>query len=122
MAAFMRSPEKQQALIAQAQNGGDIAGLTGSSVFVVVGDKITYVPVDIRGKSDEAMKEIIGDEVIQNVTGVEELTLADVENATMLAEKAGIPVEDLVSIEGIEGIDAEVLEDVTHSQVKRALV
>ena len=32
--------------------------------------------------------------------------------STMLAEKAGIPVEDLVSIEGIEGIDAEVLEDI----------
>lgn len=107
------SPEKQQALIAQAQNGGDIAGLTGSSVFVVVGDTITYVPVDeIRGKSDEAMKEIIGNEVIQNVTGVEDLTLADVENATMIAEKAGIPVEDLVSIEGIEGLDPEVLEDI----------
>lgn len=56
------SPEQQAALIARAQNGGDIAGVNGSSVFVVVGDTITYVPVDeIRGKSDERMKEIIGD-------------------------------------------------------------
>ena len=107
------SPEKQQALIAQAKNGGDIAGLTGSSVFVVVGETITYVPVDdIRGKSDEAMKEIIGNEVIQNVTGVEELTLADVENATMLAESTGIPVEELVTLDSLEGLDPEVIEEI----------
>ena len=107
------SPEKQEALIAQAQNGGEIAGLTGASVYVVVGDTITYVPVDdIRGKSDDRMKEIIGDEVIQNVTGVEELTLADVENATMLAEEAGIPLEDLVAVEGIEGLDPEIIEEI----------
>ena len=107
------SPEQQQALIARAQNGGDIAGVNGGSVFVVVGDTITYVPVDeIRGKSDDRMKEIIGDEVIQNVTGVEELTLADVENATLLAEESGVPLEDLVSVEGLEGLDPEVLEEI----------
>lgn len=107
------SPEQQQALIARAKNGGDIAGVNGSSVFVVVGDTITYVPVDeIRGKSDERMKEIIGDEVIQNVTGVEELTLADVENAGLLAEESGVPLEDLVSVEGLEGLDPEVLEEI----------
>ena len=108
------SPEKQQVLINMAKNGGDIAGVTGASVFVVVGDTITYVPVaEIRGKSDDRMKEIIGDEVIQNVTGVAELTLADVENATMLAEEAGVPLEDLVSMEGLEGLDPEVLEEIT---------
>ena len=107
------SPEQQAALIARAQNGGDIAGVNGSSVFVVVGDTITYVPVDeIRGKSDDRMKEIIGDQVIQNVTGVEELTLADVENATLLAEESGVPLEDLVSMDGLEGLDPEVLEEI----------
>lgn len=107
------SPEQQEALISRAQNGGDIAGLSGSSVFVVVGDTITYVPVnDIRGKSNDQMKTIIGDEVIQNVTGVEELTLADVENATTLAEEAGIPLEQLVSAEGLEGLDPEVIQEI----------
>ena len=107
------SPEQQQALIARAQNGGDIAGVNGSSVFVVVGDTITYVPVDeIRGKSDDRMKEIIGDEVIQNVTGVEELTLADVENASLLAEESGVALEDIVSTEGLAGLDPEVLEEI----------
>ena len=107
------SPEKQQALIEIAKNGGDIAGLTGNSVFVVVGETITYVPVDeIRGKSDERMKEIIGDEVIQNVTGVEDLTLADVENATMLAESTGIPVDELVTLDSLEGLDPEVIDEI----------
>ena len=107
------SPEKQQALIANAQNGGDIAGLSGSSVYVVVGDTITYVPVhDIRGKSNNRMKEIIGDEVIQNVTGIDSIKLSDVENATLLAEEAGVPLEDLLNNEGLEGLDAETIEEI----------
>ena len=107
------SPEQQQALIDRAQNGGDIAGVNGSSVFVVVGDTITYVPVDeIRGKSDDSMKQIIGDEVIQNVTGVEDLTLSDVENAATLAEETGVPLEDLVSADGLDGLDPDVLEEI----------
>lgn len=116
------SPEKQQALINIAKNGGEIAGLTGASVFVVVGETITYVPVDeIRGKSDDRMKEIIGDEVIQNVTGLEDLTLADVENATMFAEEAGVPLEDLVSMDGLEGLDPEVLEQITSMSVETGI-
>ena len=116
------SPEKQQALINIANNGGEIAGLTGNSVFVVVGETITYVPVDeIRGKSDDKMKEIIGDEVIQNVTGLEDLTLADVENATMLADEAGVPLEDLVSMDGLEGLDPEVLEQITSMSVETGI-
>ena len=116
------SPEKQQALISIAKNGGEIAGLTGASVFVVVGETITYVPVaEIRGKSDDRMKEIIGDEVIQNVTGLEDLTLADVENATMLAEEAGVPLEDLVSMDGLEGLDPEVLEQITSMSVETGI-
>ena len=116
------SPEKQQALINIAKNGGEIAGLTGSSVFVVVGETITYVPVaEIRGKSDDKMKEIIGDEVIQNVTGLEDLTLADIENATMFAEEAGLPLEDLVSMEGLEGLDPEVLEQITSMSVETGI-
>ena len=107
------SPEKQQALIANAQNGGDIAGLSGSSVYVVVGDTITYVPVhDIRGKSNNRMKEIIGDEVIQNVTGIDSIKLSDVENATLLAEEAGVPLEDLLNNEGLEGLDPETIEEI----------
>ena len=106
------SPEQQEALISRAQSGGDIAGQVACSVFVVVGDTITYVPVnDIRGKSNDQMKTIIGDEVIA-VTGVEELTLADVENATTLAEEAGIPLEQLVSAEGLEGLDPEVIQEI----------
>lgn len=116
------SPEKQQALINIAKSGGEIAGVTGASVFVVVGETITYVPVaEIRGKSDDKMKEIIGDEVIQNVTGLEDLTLADVENATKFAEEAGVPLEDLVSMEGLEGLDPEVLEEITAMSVETGI-
>ena len=29
----------------RAANGGDVAGIAGNNVFVVVGDDITFVPV-----------------------------------------------------------------------------
>lgn len=107
------SPEKQKNLIANAQNGGDIAGLSGASVYVVVGDTITYVPIgEIRGKTNNRVKEIIGDEVIQNVTGIDDLSLSDIENATLLAEEAGIPLEDLLNSEGLEGIDPETMAEI----------
>ena len=107
------SPEKQKNLIANAQNGGDIAGLSGSSIFVVVGDTITYVPInEVSGKTDSRIKEIIGDEVIQNVTGIDDLSLADIENATVLAEEAGIPLEDLLNADGLEGVDPEALAEI----------
>ena len=108
------SPEKQQALIAQAQNGGDIAGTTGGNVFVVVGDTITYIPVnDIRDKRAETVRQIVGDQVIQNVTGVPELTFADVENAQMLADEAGVEIEDLVSGDVLENLDPETLAEIS---------
>lgn len=107
------SPEKQQALIAQAQNGGEIAGVTGASVFVVVGETITYVPVnDIKNKRSETVRQIVGDEVIQSVTGVEDLTFKDLENAQMLAEQTGVDIEDLVSGEALEGLDPEVIVEI----------
>ena len=107
------SPEKQKNLIANAQNGGDIAGLSGASVYVVVGDTITYVPIgEIRGKTNNRVKEIIGDQVIQNVTGIDTITLSDVENATLLAEEAGVPLEDLLNSEGLQGLDPDVIEDI----------
>ena len=56
------------------------------------------MPVDdIRNKRSETVRQIVGDEVIQNVTGVEEITFADVENAQMLAEKTG-ESEDTISL------------------------
>lgn len=107
------SPQKQEALIAQAQNGGEIAGVTGASVFVVVGDTITFVPVDdIRNKKSDTVREIVGDKVIQNVTGVEDLTFKDVENAQMLAEETGVELEDLVSSDALDGLDPEVIAEI----------
>ena len=34
------------------------------------------------------------------------------ENATLLAEESGVPLEDLVSMDGLEGLDPEVLEEI----------
>ena len=41
------------------------AGVVGNNVFVVVGDKVSFVPVsDLRGASQEMQLQIIGDQVV----------------------------------------------------------
>ena len=68
---------------------------------------------DIRDKRAETVRQIVGDQVIQNVTGVPELTFADVENAQMLADEAGVEIEDLVSGDVLENLDPETLAEIS---------
>ena len=39
----------------------------------------------------------------------------------MLAEEAGVPLEDLVSMDGLEGLDSEVLEQITSMSVETGI-
>ena len=54
--------------------------VTGNNVFVVVGDEVSFVPVDeLRGKTKDTQLQIIGDQVVQDMTGNENITFAQVE-------------------------------------------
>ena len=106
------SPETRDNIVASAQARGENAGVTGNNVFVVVGETVTFVPVDqIRGKSDEQVIEIVGDAVIQNVTGNEDITFADLQAAQEVAENTGVELEAL-AMDGLEGLDEELVKEI----------
>ena len=59
------SPEQMERLIERAAAEDMPAGVVGNNVFVVVGDKVSFVPVsDLRGASQEMQLQIIGDRVV----------------------------------------------------------
>ena len=106
------SPEQRDNLVAAAKANGENAGVTGNSVFVVVGETVTFVPVDeIRGKSDEQVIEIVGDAVIQNVTGNDDITFADLQAAQEVAANTGVEIEAL-AMDGLEGLDPELVKEI----------
>ena len=107
------SPEQEANIVAAAQNRGEMVGVSSGNVFVIVGESVTYIPVqEIAGKTDETILATVGNAVIQNVTGNEDLTFASVQAAQELSAEAGVPIEELVSAEGLEGLDPEMLAEI----------
>lgn len=52
------SPEQAAILLKQVRDGGESVGVSGSSLFVVINDVITFVPLaDLRGKDKDGVKE-----------------------------------------------------------------
>ena len=104
------SPEVQENLIANAKNSGKKVGLSGGNVFVIVDDTVTYVPTqDLSGLSRDGMVEVVGDAVVENVTGVEGLSLAEIEN---ISEETGISIENISVVEQITAnLSEELAED-----------
>ena len=124
------SPEVEASLIRKAEEEGELAGVSGTNLYVVIEGKVTYVPLDeVRGKTKEGMKDVIarhvltGAEIGQFVelegAGFEVLTegnlayeigqIAD-EAAREAAEAA---FEDVV--ESLEGATIEQIEQATGS-------
>ncbi len=63
----------------------------GSNIYVVSAENVTFVPVrKIKGKQAESIKQIVGDAVIQDVAGIEELKMSALETARKLADEQGI--------------------------------
>ena len=107
------SPEQMEKLIERAKRSGDRSGVTGNNVFVVVGDDVTFVPVDeLRGKTKESQITVIGDAVVQDMTGNSNITYAQVETVNDLADKTGMSVEEIVDTGEIEGIDPDLMKEI----------
>ena len=107
------SPEQQEKIVNAAKGRGEIVGMTSGNVFVIVGDTVTYIPVqEIAGKTDEGILETVGDAVVRNVTGNEDITFESVQAAQSLSEETGVPIDELVSAEGLEGLDEETLAEI----------
>lgn len=124
------SPEIEASLVRLAEEEGEMAGVSGNNLYVVIEGKVTYVPLtEVRGKTKEGMKDVIarhvltGAEIGQFVelegSGFDVLTegnlayeigqIAD-EAAREAAEAA---FEDVV--ESLEGATIEQIEQATGS-------
>lgn len=124
------SPEQEKALIKKAEEEGELAGVAGTNLYVVLEGKVTYVPLaDVRGKTKDGMKEVIAAHVLSGAeigqfanlegSGFDKLTegnlayeigeIAD-EAAREAAEKA---FEEVV--ESLEGATIEQIEEATGS-------
>lgn len=90
---FGASPDVRLNLIRRAEETGDKSGVIGTSIFVVAGENITFVPIaNIAGQREDKMVETIGNAVVANITGIQNLTLSTVTAAQVLAETKNIPV------------------------------
>ena len=88
------------------------AGVVGNNVFVVVGDKVSFVPVsDLRGASQEMQLQIIGDQVVKDITGNDEITFEQVQALNEASEATGQDISELLSDGGIEGLDDELVAE-----------
>lgn len=106
------SPEQRDNIVAAARAKGENAGVASGNVFVVVGDTVTFVPVnEIRGKSDDQIIEIVGDAVVQNVTGNDDISFADLQSVSEVAENTGVTVQQL-AMDGLEGLDEELVKEI----------
>lgn len=124
------SPEQEAALIKKAEDEGEIAGVAGTNLYVVLDGEVTYVPLaDVRGKTKEGMKEVIAAHVLSGAeigqfaelegSGFDKLTEGNLayeigqitdEVAREAAEKA---FEEVV--ESLEGATIEQIEEATGS-------
>ena len=104
------SPEVQENLIANAKRTGKNVGVSAGNVFVIVGDEVTYVSTkDLAGKSKDKMVEVVGNAVVENVTGVEGLTLEEIQE---ISSETGISVENIQIVEQITAnFSDEMAED-----------
>ena len=106
------SPEQMERLIERAASEDMPAGVTGNNVFVVVGDKVSFVPIsDLRGASQDKQLQIIGDQVIKDITGNDEISFEQVQALNEASQATGQDISELLSDGGIEGLDDELVAE-----------
>ena len=106
------SPEQMDRLIERAAEQDMPAGLVGNNVFVVVEDKVSFVPVsDLRGKTKESQLQVIGDQVVQDITGNDDITFDQVQALNEASAATGQDISELLSEGGIEGLDEQLVAE-----------
>ena len=106
------SPEQMERLIERAAEQDMPAGVVGNNVFVVVEDKVSFVPVnDLRGKTKESQLEVIGDQVVRDITGNDDITYDQVQALNEASAATGQDISELLAEGGIEGLDEELVAE-----------
>ena len=101
-----------EALIEKAKNGDIPAGVVGNNVYVVVGDKVSFIPTsDLRNTTKETKMEIIGNKVVQDITGSEDITFEQVQTLNEASAATGQDISELLADGGIEGLDEELVAE-----------
>ena len=115
------SPENKSSIIANAQRRDKPAGVVGRDIFVVVGDTVTFVPVDrVAQKSADQALTIVSDAVIQNVLGIAEITYKDVQAVSALTAQIDLDVSDIISNTDLTTLSPEAIADIeTFSKTQR---
>ena len=107
------SPDQMERLIEQAKESGDVGGVTGTNVFVVVGEDVTFIPIsDLRNLPKEAQINVIGDAVVQDLTGSEDVTFEQVNTVNKFSAETGISVEEILADGDIAGIDPDIMKQI----------
>lgn len=106
------SPEQVERLIERAADQDLPAGFVGNNVFVVVEDKVSFVPVsELSGKTKETQLEVIGDQVVQDITGNDDITFEQVQTLNEASAATGQDISELLSEGGIEGLDEKLVAE-----------
>ncbi|MGB2294898.1 MAG: hypothetical protein ACPH8B_04650, partial [Candidatus Puniceispirillum sp.] len=106
------SPENLENIIANAKDDDKPAGVVGNNVFVLVEDTITFVPTkDLAPLNNDERLELIGDKVVENISGVEGLTMESVQAVKELGEEADVNLAEVIAEGGLEALDKATLED-----------
>ena len=107
------SPEQIDRLVDKAKDTGEVGGVTGNNVFVVVGEDVTFIPINnLRNLAKESQINVIGDAVVQDLTGNDDVTFEQVNAVSEFSEKTGISVEDILADGDIAGIDPEIMKQI----------
>ena len=107
------SPEQMERLIEKARDSGDAGGVTGNNVFVVVGEEVTFIPInDLRGLPKDAQISVIGNAVVQDLTGNDEVTYEQVATVSEMSRETGIEVKDLLNDGGLASIDPDIMKEI----------
>ena len=106
------SPENRANIIANAKEQDIPAGVYGSNIYIVTGDEVTFVHRnELRGKTKDTMIAIVGDSVVQNLTGNDDITFDDVMAVNEISSSTGVDVETLLNSEELAALDPETLAE-----------
>ena len=107
------SPEQIDRLIANAEESGDVGGIVGNSVFVAVGEDVTFIPVnDLRNLPKDSQINVIGDAVVRDLTGNDDITFEQVSAVSELSAEIRISVEEILKDGKIEGIYPDIMKEI----------
>jgi hypothetical protein len=73
---------------------------------------VSFIPTsDLRNTTKETKMEIIGNKVVQDITGSEDITFEQVQTLNEASAATGQDISELLADGGIEGLDEELVAE-----------